>query len=31
MIIDYCAQQKLISRRFAVAELFDDPTRALGG
>jgi 4,5-dihydroxyphthalate decarboxylase len=31
MIIDYCVQQKLIRRRFAVGELFDDTTRALGG
>jgi 4,5-dihydroxyphthalate decarboxylase len=31
MIIDYCVQQKLIARRFAVDELFDDTTRALGG
>ncbi|HEY6254639.1 MAG TPA: phosphate ABC transporter substrate-binding protein [Xanthobacteraceae bacterium] len=30
MIIDYCAQQKLIPRRFEVEELFDDTTRALG-
>jgi 4,5-dihydroxyphthalate decarboxylase len=30
MIIDYCVQQKLIARRFEVAELFDDTTRALG-
>ena len=30
MIIDYCVQQKLISRRFEVEELFDDMTRALG-
>jgi 4,5-dihydroxyphthalate decarboxylase len=30
MIIDYCAQQQLIPRRFAVEELFDDTTRALG-
>ena len=31
MIIDYCAQQQLIPRRFEVDELFDDTTRALGG
>jgi 4,5-dihydroxyphthalate decarboxylase len=31
MIIDYCVQQRLIPRRFAVEELFDDTTRALGG
>jgi 4,5-dihydroxyphthalate decarboxylase len=31
MIIDYCVQQQLIPRRFAVEELFDDTTRALGG
>jgi 4,5-dihydroxyphthalate decarboxylase len=30
MIIDYCVQQRLIARRFAVEELFDDTTRALG-
>jgi 4,5-dihydroxyphthalate decarboxylase len=30
MIIDYCVQQRLISRRFTVEELFDDTTRALG-
>jgi 4,5-dihydroxyphthalate decarboxylase len=30
MIIDYCVQQQLIPRRFAVEELFDDTTRALG-
>jgi 4,5-dihydroxyphthalate decarboxylase len=30
MIIDYCVQQQLIPRRFAVKELFDDTTRALG-
>jgi 4,5-dihydroxyphthalate decarboxylase len=29
LIIDYCAQQKLIPRAFAVEELFDDVTRAL--
>jgi 4,5-dihydroxyphthalate decarboxylase len=29
VIIDYCFQQKLIPRRFAVDELFDDNTRAL--
>jgi 4,5-dihydroxyphthalate decarboxylase len=29
MIIDYCAQQKLIPRAFTVEELFDDVTRAL--
>lgn len=28
-IIDYAVKQKLISRRFAVEELFDDTTRAL--
>jgi len=28
-ITDYCAQQRLIARRFAVDELFDDVTRAL--
>ena len=31
MIIDYCVQQRLIARRIAVEELFDDTTRALGG
>jgi 4,5-dihydroxyphthalate decarboxylase len=31
MIIDYCVQQRLIPRPFAVEELFDDTTRALGG
>jgi 4,5-dihydroxyphthalate decarboxylase len=30
MIIDYCVQQQLIARRFAVEELFDDTTRVLG-
>jgi 4,5-dihydroxyphthalate decarboxylase len=30
MIIDYCAQQQLIARRFEVGELFNDTTRALG-
>jgi 4,5-dihydroxyphthalate decarboxylase len=30
MIIDYCVQQRLIPRPFAVEELFDDTTRALG-
>ena len=30
MIIDYCIQQKLIPGRFAVEDLFDDTTRALG-
>jgi 4,5-dihydroxyphthalate decarboxylase len=30
MIIDYCLQQKLIPRRLAVKELFDDSTRSLG-
>lgn len=30
LIIDYSARQKLIPRRFAVDELFDDTTRALG-
>jgi 4,5-dihydroxyphthalate decarboxylase len=29
MIIDYCVQQNLITRRFTVEELFDDTTRAL--
>jgi len=29
IIIDYCFQQKLIPRRVAVDELFDDNTRAL--
>jgi 4,5-dihydroxyphthalate decarboxylase len=29
LIIDYCVQQKLIPRAFAVEELFDDVTRAL--
>lgn len=29
--IDYVHRQKLISRRYAVDELFDDATRALGG
>src|SRR4029078_1096949 len=29
LIIDYSAQQKLISREFSVDELFDDVTRAL--
>jgi 4,5-dihydroxyphthalate decarboxylase len=29
LIIDYCAQQKLIPRAFAVEELFDDVTRSL--
>jgi 4,5-dihydroxyphthalate decarboxylase len=29
IIIDYCFQQKLIPRRIAVDELFDDNTRAL--
>ena len=29
LIIDYCAQQKLIPRAYAVDELFDDVTRAL--
>ena len=31
IIIDYCQRQRLIPRRFAVDELFDDTTRALGG
>jgi 4,5-dihydroxyphthalate decarboxylase len=31
VIIAYCVQQQLIPRRFAVEELFDDTTRALGG
>jgi 4,5-dihydroxyphthalate decarboxylase len=31
MIIGYCAQQRLIPRRFEVEELFDDTTRALEG
>jgi 4,5-dihydroxyphthalate decarboxylase len=30
MIVGYCAEQKLIPRRLAVDELFDDTTRALG-
>jgi 4,5-dihydroxyphthalate decarboxylase len=30
IIIDYCWQQKLISRPVSVDELFDDTTRALG-
>jgi 4,5-dihydroxyphthalate decarboxylase len=30
IIIDYCARQGLIPRRFTVDELFDDTTRALG-
>jgi 4,5-dihydroxyphthalate decarboxylase len=30
IIIDFCQQQKLISRPFSVDELFDDTTRALG-
>jgi 4,5-dihydroxyphthalate decarboxylase len=30
MIIEYCVQQKLIPRRLAVEELFDDTTRSLG-
>jgi 4,5-dihydroxyphthalate decarboxylase len=30
VIIDYCVQQKLISRRFEAEELFDDTTRTLG-
>jgi len=30
IIIDFCWQQKLISRRMSVDELFDDTTRALG-
>ena len=29
LMIDYCAQQKLIPRAFTVDELFDDVTRAL--
>ena len=29
IIIDFCHQQKLIPRRIAVDELFDDTTRAL--
>jgi 4,5-dihydroxyphthalate decarboxylase len=29
LIVDYAAQQKLISRRFAVEELFSDLTREL--
>jgi 4,5-dihydroxyphthalate decarboxylase len=29
LIIDYCAQQRLIPRRFTVDELFDDTTRKL--
>jgi 4,5-dihydroxyphthalate decarboxylase len=29
LIIDYSAQQKLISREFSADELFDDVTRAL--
>jgi 4,5-dihydroxyphthalate decarboxylase len=31
LIIDYSVQQRLISRRFEVDELFDDVTRGLGG
>jgi 4,5-dihydroxyphthalate decarboxylase len=31
LIIEYSAQQRLIPRRFAVDELFDDVTRPLGG
>ena len=30
MIINYCVQQKLIPRRLAIEELFDDTTRSLG-
>jgi 4,5-dihydroxyphthalate decarboxylase len=30
IIVDYCFRQHLIPRRFAVDELFDDTTRALG-
>jgi 4,5-dihydroxyphthalate decarboxylase len=30
MIIDYCVQQRLIPRRLAVEELFDDTTCSLG-
>jgi 4,5-dihydroxyphthalate decarboxylase len=30
IIIDFCHQQKLISRRMSVDELFDDTTRMLG-
>jgi 4,5-dihydroxyphthalate decarboxylase len=30
IVIDYALQQKVISRKFAVDELFDDTTRALG-
>lgn len=30
MIINYCMQQKLIPRRLAIEELFDDTTRSLG-
>jgi 4,5-dihydroxyphthalate decarboxylase len=29
LIIDYCAQQKLIPRRLTVDELFDDTTRRM--
>jgi 4,5-dihydroxyphthalate decarboxylase len=29
VILDYCLQQKLISRRMSVDELFDDTTRSL--
>jgi len=31
LIIDYALRQNIIPRRFAVDELFDDVTRALGG
>jgi 4,5-dihydroxyphthalate decarboxylase len=30
IIVDFCLQQKLISRRMSIDELFDDTTRALG-
>jgi 4,5-dihydroxyphthalate decarboxylase len=31
LVIDYAHQQKLLTRRFSVDELFDDTTRVLGG
>ena len=30
IVIDFCRQQKLISRAISVDELFDDTTRVLG-
>ncbi len=30
LVIDYAFQQKVIPRKFAVDELFDDTTRVLG-